>query len=486
MQAISTTTVFILLFFAILAIPCLFLISIKRPYDLVLVFLTILFIFPASTWGQIDIENTIYSRGTGLLYFPLLNWLLWIAAIVLLTVQNKSQTIAPSPSTYSTPFAKYLQLFLVLMLAHLVIGLMAGQDLYKILGLNGFINVINMLIFSWMIVLALKEDKQQNRILLILLGLAALRCIYGLVRYFLLDGDPSNPYRNFENLDIKLVYFDIADNYVAAFAAFSIAWLLWMPGHKLSLAKRIFLYGLFIAEILTIVLSFRRSSLLGLAFMFSVLLWRLPSKKQIQFATLSVFIMLGSATTVIQQRLQFSADKTDFISSLLYDVGPSHATAVSRFYELETAALSLQDNWIWGLGSWGKFFDLENLLDYHFGEFDYVHSGFGHLLFKTGVIGLILFSALLMTFFLHSKRYRSHYRGNHALLADAGLAGLLFWLPTLLVGTPIIEFRTMLLLGFTLALPFLAPKLTTKLVPKLVPKLANHAGISTSKQHVVT
>ncbi len=83
-------------------------------------------------------------------------------------------------------------------------------------------------------------------------------------------------------------------------------------------------------------------------------------------------------------------------------------------------------------------------------------------------------------------RYRSHYRGNHALLADAGLAGLLFWLPTLLVGTPIIEFRTMLLLGFTLALPFLAPKLATKLVPKLAPKLANHAGISTSKQHVVT
>ena len=197
---------------------------------------------------------------------------------------------------------------------------------------------------------------------------------------------------------------------------------------------------------------------------------------------LSAFIMLGSATTVIQQRLQFSSDKTDFISSLLYDVGPSHATEVSRFYELETAAHSLQDNWLWGLGSWGQFFDLENLLDYHFGEFDYVHSGFGHLLFKTGVIGLVLFSALLMTFLWHIMRHRPHYRGNHALLADAGLAGLLFWLPTLLVGTPIIEFRTMLLLGFTLALPFLAPRLSYNHLPKL----ANHAGISASKQHVVT
>ncbi len=478
MQAISSTTVFFLLLLAILAIPCLFLLCIKRPYDLSLMLLAILFLFPASTWGQLDIENTIYSRGTGLLYFPLLNWLLWIAAIVLLTIQSKNYASSQSPSTTSSPFAIYLQLFLVLLLAHLVIGLMAGQDFYKILGLNGFINVINMLIFSWMIVFTLNTDKQQKRTLLILLGLAALRCIYGLVRYFWLDGDPSNPYRNFENLDIKLVYFDIADNYIAAFAAFCIAWLLWMPGHKLSITKKIFLSTLLIAEILTVVLSFRRSSLLGLALMFGILLWRLPWKKQIQFAALSIFIMLASVTTVMQQRLQFSTDKTDFISSLLYDIGPSQTTEVSRFYELETAAQSLQDNWLWGLGSWGRFFDAENLLDYHFGEFDYVHSGFGHLLFKTGVIGLLLFSALLIAFFWHTIRHRPHYQGNQALLADAGLAGLFFWLPTLLVGTPIIEFRTMLLLGFTLALPFLTPKLNVR--------LTKQAGISVSKQRVIT
>ena len=97
MQAFSSTTIYLLLCFAILAIPCLFLLCIKRPNDLTLSFLAILFLFPASTWGQLDIENTIYSRGTGLLYFPLLNWLLWIAAIIVFTIQSKKPLI-PQPA----------------------------------------------------------------------------------------------------------------------------------------------------------------------------------------------------------------------------------------------------------------------------------------------------------------------------------------------------------------------------------------------------
>jgi hypothetical protein len=39
------------------------------------------------------------------------------------------------------------------------------------------------------------------------------------------------------------------------------------------------------------------------------------------------------------------------------------------------------------------------------------------------------------------------------------MAGLLFWSPTLLIGTPIIEFRSMLLIGMTLAMVYLHPQL---------------------------
>ena len=43
-----------------------------------------------------------------------------------------------------------------------------------------------------------------------------------------------------------------------------------------------------------------------------------------------------------------------------------------------------------------------------------------------------------------------------------GVAGLLFWLPTLLIGTPIIEFRSMLLIGLTLALIYLHPRIVQR------------------------
>jgi hypothetical protein len=85
-----------------------------------------------------------------------------------------------------------------------------------------------------------------------------------------------------------------------------------------------------------------------------------------------------------------------------------------------------------------------------------VHSGFGHLILKSGFAGLLLFLALLASFVVHVLRTRPRLVGNSALLADAGLAALLFWIPTLLVGTPVIEFRTMLLIGLGLALPYLA------------------------------
>jgi hypothetical protein len=72
------------------------------------------------------------------------------------------------------------------------------------------------------------------------------------------------------------------------------------------------------------------------------------------------------------------------------------------------------------------------------------------------LVGLLLFSTLLIAYASHYFKQRRFLTGNSALLADAGFSGFLFWIPTLLIGTPIIEFRTMLLIGLTLAMPFVA------------------------------
>lgn len=477
----TTGDIILVLLAALLLVPAALAVCLRYPPLVTLAFIAVLSLFASSTWGQLQEENTIYSRGTGLFYFSLLNMLLWVAAAAawLRALSQTHRTAAP-PS----PFPVAIATTGFVLLSHVALGLMAGKDVLLILGYSGLINVLNLLLFGWLVLVTLNNEQGRQRLLQLLLAIAAARALFGLVRYQWFGGDSANPYRNFESLDMKLVYFDICDNYIAALAAFCLAWLLLMPQVRLSLFKRVLLGGWLLLEIATVALSFRRSSLIGLGLMSLVLMWQLPWRRKLWLAGAGSLAMLGAAFALLKERLQFNTNGSGsgFLASLLYDVGPDRATDVSRFYELEAAARSLEGKWLFGLGSWGSFYGNEEILDYHFGKFDFVHSGFGHIVLKAGLVGLALFIALLLAFIVHYLKQRRRLSANSALLADAGFAGLLFWMPTLLIGTPIIEFRTMLLLGFTLALPFLAPKLTTKLVPKL----ANHAGISTSKQHVVT
>ncbi len=451
---------FLLLLAALLSVPIVIAVCLRAPAMVTLGFVTILCVFSSSTWGQLQEENTIYARGTGIFAFSLLNLLLWTAAAAML-IRTKTQgsIIKTQGLSLQSPFPLFLTAFSFMLLGHLVLGLMSGIEAMAVFGYNGIINVLNMTLFALLILSTINSEQHRRQLLLWLLGLAALRATFGLVRYQFSGGDTANPYRNFEKLDLKLVYFDIADNYIAALAAFCIAWLLLMPGVRMSLHKRALLLGLFAMEVATVALSFRRSSLVGLGLMFAVLLWQLPWQRRILCGGVGIAALIIGAATLMRERLQFNTQRTGFLSSLLYDVGPGRATEVSRFYELEAAAKSLDGQWLFGLGSWGTFYGNEDALDYHFGKFDFVHSGFGHLVLKSGLIGLLMFLALLVACISHYFRHRPAMRGNSALLADMSMAGLLFWSPTLLIGTPIIEFRSMLLIGMTLAMVYLHPQL---------------------------
>ncbi len=465
-----TTDVVLVLLACLLAMPLVLGACLRHPSMTTLTLIAILCVFSSSTWGQLQEENTIYSRGTGIFYFSLLNLLLWLAATAafLHRMHHSHQELHRHQAARKpTPFPAALASFTFLMLAHVVLGLTAGKALLQILGYTGLINVINLLLFSWLVTQTLADARSQQWLMRVLLALAAVRATFGLVRYQWFGGDNANPYRNFESLDIRLVYFDICDNYIAALAAFVIAWLLLMPQVRLSLPRRALLLLWLTLEIATVALSFRRSSLIGLALMSLVLFWQLPWRRRLWLAAAGSLGMIAASATLLKERLQFSTTGSGgFLSSLLYDVGPARSTEVSRFYELEAAARSLEGNWLFGLGSWGSFYGNEEILDYHFGKFDFVHSGFGHLALKSGLTGLVMFIALLAAVVIHYGRQRRYWRGHEALLADMAMAGLLFWMPTLLIGTPVIEFRTMLLLGLTLALPYLCiPRRPTLISP---------------------
>jgi O-antigen ligase len=443
------------LILSLLIVPIVFAVCLKAPRLPVLGFIVVLFLFPYANWGQLVNENTIYARGAGLFYFSLLNILLLIAGIAALVRKLAN----PKNPVLVAPLAPYFLGFVFLMACHVVMGLMANVDIDVILGYNGFINVLNMLVFMYLIVMAFNTEKDKRNLLWLFLALAAGRALFGLVRFLWFGGDSANPYANFEKIDIKLFFFDIADNYVCALAAFITAWLLTSPAARLSFLKRLALYGFLALQVTAVALSFRRSSLIGLALMFCLLLYLLPGIRRMKFMVLAMVLLSVTALVFFQQRLQFAGNGGDVLSSLIYDINPNNGN--DRFYELYAAARSIGDNWLFGLGSWGTYTGDQELMAYHFGKFEFVHSGFGHLVLKVGVAGLALFVFMLISYSSFYLKRRKSLTGNSRLLADAGFAGLLFWIPTLLIGTPIIEFRTMMLIGLTLAMPYVAVGLET-------------------------
>ncbi len=427
----------------------------KAPKYVVFGFLAVLFIFADSTWGQLNADSgNIYSRGVGMFYFSLLNIVLIFAGVAVLIRRLAS----PQGPQLAPPMTKYFLAFAFIMLGHIVIGLMSGIDLNVILSLNGMFNVINMFAFMYLAILAFENDRDTATLLFMIIIIAVGRGLYGAVRYFVFDGDTANPYRNFEGLDIKIFFFDISDNFVAALAAFCAAWLLTTPGVKLNIVTRIFLIGVVVLEVAAVALSFRRSSLIGLGLMFLFLFMRLPGRRKVFFACAAALALSLVATTFFEQRLQFNTTQGGgILSSLIYDISPSRGSIKdSRFYELYAAAQSMDGNWLFGRGTWGTFTGDRERLAFHEGNWGFVHSGFGHLILKGGIVAVLIFIGMLASYISFYVRYRKHLYGNAALLADAGFAGFLFWIPTLLIGTPIIEFRTMLLLGLTLAMPFIA------------------------------
>lgn len=437
---------------ALFVVPIIAGIFIKAPKLVVFGFIGVLFCFSDSTWGQLQSQQSnIYSRGVGQFYFSLLNLVLMVAGVTALLKRLAN----PQGPQLAPPMSKYLIAFLFLLFGHVVVGLMLGKELNVILGYSGVVNVLNMLVFMYLVIMAFESDKDTRHLLYTIIVLAVVRGVFGAVRYALFGGDEANPYRNFESLDIKIFFFDISDNFVASLAAFCCAWLLATPGVRLSVFSRLFLLAVLCLEIAAVALSFRRSSLIGLALMFVFLFLQLPGKRKFFFALVAAGLLAAVALVFFQHRLQFNTSG-GVLESLIYDISPERGIKGGRFYELYAAAQSMEGNWLFGRGTWGTFTGDRNLLDYHGDNFGFVHSGFGHMILKTGLVGLVLFVSILAAYVAHYFKHRNYLAGNARFVADAGFAGFLFWIPTLLIGTPIIEFRTMMLMGFTLAMPFVA------------------------------
>ena len=122
--------------------------------------------------------------------------------------------------------------------------------------------------------------------------------------------------------------------------------------------------------------------------------------------------------------------------------------------ELRLAAQEFFASPLWGNGAWGRYAATQQIAWQDASRpGNFLHSGVLHVAMKTGLIGLTLLIGTIVSFISRVRNLKSESPHATALVAAACM-GLLFMVPDFLIGTPVIQFRTMQLIGVCLALPF--------------------------------
>jgi O-antigen ligase len=427
-------------------------VAVSRPKYPVYLLIGVLIFFSAATWGRLEVTSTIYDRGTGQFNFSFVNLYLWGTALAIALASPFRRTpAAPCDLT------KYFWLFNLFFSAHVVAGLASDVPFADIMSYNGVLNVLNMSVMIFVLQQAFDNPRDLDELTKLFMVSVFARGIFGLVRFAFFGGDPTNVYASYEKIAIKLTFFDINDGLIATVAAFYAAWRLAWDGKTMTRSGKWFYGALLVVEILVVVLSYRRTAIGGFALAGLLFVILQPKPRRLLFLLIgSVVFALGLGVIVTGRLQQIRGTRGGILEALLPDLfaGKSGDVSTGRFGELFMAFDTIRDHWLLGAGTWAEF--RGGVIGYHFGVYDFVHSGIVHIWLKTGLVGLVLFLGGLLSYivFVHAKR-RMIEPGQRAFF-EAGYAGFLFSIPNVLVGTPIIEFRTMLLFGLVLAIPYLA------------------------------
>lgn len=409
------------------------------------------------SYGFLDKAPTnAYGWGVGgKLPFPLIQFYLYglFLAVLFRNLYNRVQPLKQAGGIW-------LILFAVMFVGHFIAGFVEAGHWLQLLNAFGLIHVLHMGMLMYVVASVLEKEEDFKAFIKLFLVIAVARAIFGLVRYFLFGGDPQNAYANFGNTDIKITYWDVNEGLIASIAGFYFLWRLVSDWSTLKPAMRWLFLVCLALEILIIMLSFRRSNLFGLIMVGAYFLILLPWRKRLLYSAIGVIVLVPSVLSLSAYRAQETLGTRQL--TLMEIISPD-ATEIesitdrgSRFYELQVAFRSLEEKPVFGIGTWNAFKigpgDAYSLA-YHRGNFHFVHSGFGHVLLKSGVVGLMLFLGLLYGAWRYGTRARRFIDSKYRALFESYRAGFWFLMPTFLFGTPVIEMRTMLWTAMTLAIP---------------------------------
>lgn len=407
-------------------------------------YLVIHFAIPGSTWGAEEYTRPIYGRGSGQLFLSFINWAL-IGFYLIRVFVDKWQGY-PNPMMTLRPF---FILFNIMFLGHILVGSLLDVPLKSSAGGGGIMYVSMMTLLVFLIVRAIREPKDLNRLGTVFLLVVLGRGLYGLIRFAFFGGDPINPYANYEGLNVKLVFFDINDGLLATMAAVYALWKLSWEKH-LTNWERVFYWLVLAVEIVVVLLSYRRTGWLGMGIALAAVVWLLP--KTMKFL-LAAGIALSVPIVVVLNAARFSSGKSaSEFQGLISSISGQATAQGTRAAEWAMAMDTIRHNVFLGSGTWGELG--QGIISWHFGAYGFVHSTILHLWMKTGLVGLGLFFGAIIAWAFFLIKLLRRLAPEQQLLAVVGMAGVLFLIPSFIAGTPTIEWRTMQLFGFALALPY--------------------------------
>jgi hypothetical protein len=427
------------------------------PRFLVYPYLALYFWVNSTTYGSVAVFATsgVYVRGSGVMYFPLLFWYVagaWCCARVAASFQGQH-----APPCNLRP---WFWGWCLLLCAHAAAGLFAGVKLIDSLAVSGFSNVVWMAPLISLMLLTFRTRAQATELahFIVLAGLA--RALFGLGRWVAFGGDPNNVYANMNEIHIKLTFFDINDSLVCTLAFVVAAVSLFQADKQRRPAGlwRLAYWAALGATVLCVVLSYRRSAWIGLVLASLIIMMRFPLKRRMQLAVFGAPVVGAGLLYVAVRRLGQTKGAGHGLSSLFYDLESHRLGAQSeRVLELKLALADFLSKPFTGIGTWGRYTGYQ-LISWQDGPDGglFLHSGVLHIALKAGLPGLVLLGGTIGALVVTARRALRALPPEHLPLATAGVAGLAFMLPDLLVGTPIPQVRTTQMLAICFALPYVA------------------------------
>lgn len=426
------------------------------PRFLVYPYLLVFFWMNSTSYGSLATfaSRSIYSRGSGMLLFGLVLWYVlgaWICARVSASFQRY-----PAPSCNLRPW--FLG-WAALLACHVGAAVVAGVPVKDALAPSGFSNIVWMAPLISLLLLAFRTREQVLELTRFIMLAGLGRALFGLGRWAIAGGDPNNVYANMNAIQIRLTFFDINDSLLCTIA-FAIAAVSLFQVHQTDRSKfwRIVEWMTLGATALCVVLSYRRSAWIGFVLAFLVVMWRFPAKRRMQLLTAGVPLIGAAVAFVAVRRLAQTQGAGGGLASMFYDMQSRRFGPESeRVLELKLALADFLSNPLTGIGSWGRYNGYQYITWQNNPDGGlFLHSGILHVALKTGILGTVLLAGTILAFVFFARRTLRTLPPEFLGLGVAGVAGLAFMIPDLLIGTPFPQVRTTQMLALCLALPYLA------------------------------